>query len=247
MKTIKICAFGDSVMKGTILESVNPLQYVLPPMTFTDIVAENLGIQINNYARFGSTIATGEKILLRNIADIPQYDYTLFKFGGNDCDFNWPAIAAEPGRIHDPFTPVTEFMIKYERLIDRVRCLGSSPIILSLAPVEPHNYFRHITRNLTESGQKNVLDWLGGTPNFIREWHEMYNIKLMGLSAHLGVPIIDITSSFYSRPSYGKMMCEDGVHPNLEGQKLMASALCEGLRNIIASDNSDCNARPAFC
>ena len=37
-------------MKGTILESLDPLQYTLPPNTFTDIAAQKLGIQIN-YAR----------------------------------------------------------------------------------------------------------------------------------------------------------------------------------------------------
>jgi len=244
---MKICAFGDSVLKGTILESLNPLQYTLPSKTFTDIAAQTLGIQIDNYARFGSTLATGEKILLRHITAIPQYDYTLLKFGGNDCDYHWDAIAAEPERIHHPFTPLTEFMLKYEKLVNNIRLLGSYPIILSLTPVEPQKYFRHITRNLSESGRRNVLEWLGGTPNFISEWHEMYNIKLMALATQLGVPVIDITSPFYSKPAYGKMLCEDGIHPNLEGQQLMASALCKSLSNILSSVKSDSEISPAIC
>ena len=247
MKTIKICAFGDSVMKGTILESLNPLQYTLPPNIFTDIAAQKLGIQINNYARFGSTLATGEKILLRHIAAIPQYDYILLKFGGNDCDYHWDAIAAEPQRVHHPFAPLTEFMLKYEKLVNKIRLLGSSPIILSLTPVDSQKYFRHITRDLSESGRQNVLEWLGGTPNFISEWHEMYNIKVMELAGKLGVPIIDITSPFYSKPAYGEMLCEDGIHPNLEGQKLLTSALCDGLGNILSSAKPVSGISPVIC
>lgn len=249
MKNVKICAFGDSVMKGTILHSTSPLEYSLPATSFTDTASDKLGVRIDNFARFGSTLRTGEKMLIRHMAGLKQYDYTLLKFGGNDCDYYWSAIAAEPDRLHYPNTPITEFLLSYEKLMDRVRQLGSKPVVLTLAPVEPVKYFRHITREFPDAGRENVLRWLGGTPDFIREWHEMYNLQLMGMAARLGVPAIDITSCFYRTPGYSALMCEDGAHPNEEGQALMAEALTEGLGRILQNDAAaeDGTLRPALC
>lgn len=249
MKKVKICAFGDSVMKGTVLRSVSPLEYTLPAATFTETTSKNLGVQIDNFARFGSTLASGERMLIRHIAGIRQYDYTLLKFGGNDCDYYWSAIAAEPDRLHYPNTPLTEFLLGYEKIIDTVRRLGSRPVILSLAPVEPERYFRHITRDFPQAGRENVLRWLGGSPDFISEWHCMYNLQLFGMAARLGVPTVDITSAFYNRPGYASLMCEDGAHPNADGQQLMADALTEGLSRIMERDGLTAaeGLEPAWC
>ena len=70
---------------------------------------------------------------MKNIR-ISGYDFTLLEFEGNDCDFNWSAIAADPGLRHLPNMPVTEFSMKYGRIVDRVREHGASPVILTLPP-----------------------------------------------------------------------------------------------------------------
>lgn len=219
-------------MKGTVLASVKPLSYTLPQESFTDICARGLGVRIDNFARFGSTLDTGERMLIRHMTGLRTYDYTLLEFGGNDCDYYWSAIAVDPQRRHLPNTPVTEFSMKYGKIVDRVRELGSSPVLLTLPPVEPERYFNHITRDFNAEGCRNVLDWLGGTPAFIREWHEMYNYRVLEMASRKGVPVIDITSPFYLRPGYGKLLCEDGAHPNAQGQEVMAVALEDGLRKI---------------
>lgn len=211
MKNIRISAFGDSVMKG---------------------IGE-LDLNIDNFAVDGGTLDTGERMLIRHMIGLRSYDYTLLEFGGSDCDFNWSAIAADPGRRHLPNTSVTEFSMKYGRIINRVRELGSSPVLLTLPPVEPGRYFDHITSGFSDEGRRNVLDWLGGTPDFIREWHEMYNFNVLEMASRKEVPVIDVTSPFYSRPDYGKLLCEDGAHPNAQGCAVMAEALEDGLRKII--------------
>ena len=221
MNNMRISAFGDSVMKGTGSE-----------VGFTDICARNLDVTIDNFAGAGGTLDTGERMLIRHMIGLRAYDYTLLEFGGKDCDYYWSAIAVDPRRRHLPNTPVTEFSMKYGRIVDRVRELGSSPVLLTLPPVEPGKYFRHVTRDFNDEGRRNVLDWLGGTPDFIREWHEMYNYRVLEMASGKGVPVIDITSPFYSRPGYGKLLCEDGAHPNALGQEVMAQALEDGLRKI---------------
>ena len=232
MEKTRICAFGDSVMKGVVLESVSPLKYTLPEKTFTDLCADDLGLKIDNFARFGSTLASIMKIVGRHLPQVALSKCTLLGTGGNDCDFDWKAIASDPSGTHDPFTPLTEFTIAYGKLLEKVRALGSIPVVLSLTPVVPDKYFAHITRDMTPEGRRNVLDWLGGNPSFISQWHEMYNFHVMGLAAGRDVEVIDITSAFYERPGYEKLICEDGAHPNAAGQTLMARALGEGLRKI---------------
>lgn len=185
---------------------------------------------------------------MKNIR-ISANDYTLLEFGGSDCDFNWSAIAADPERMHLPNTSVTEFSMKYGRIVDRVRELGSSPVLLTLPPVEPDMYFAHITRGFSDEGRRNVLDWLGGTPDFIREWHEMYNFNVLEMASRKEVPVIDITTPFYSRPDYGKLLNEDGAHPNAQGCAVMAEALEDGLRKIVEEQSLESlgGIQVAFC
>lgn len=238
MNNIRVSAFGDSVMKGTGTEE-----------SFTDICARELGIRIDNFACSGSTLDTGERMLIRHMIGLRAYDYTLLGFGGNDCDYYWSAIAVDPQRKHLPNTPVTEFSIKYGKIVERVRELGSSPVLLTLPAIAPDKYFAHITRDYSAEGRRNVLDWLGGSPDFIREWHEMYNFRVLEMASRMGAPVIDITSPFYSRPDYENLLCEDGVHPNAQGRAVMAGALEDGLRNILGESSLEGlgGVQVAFC
>lgn len=249
MKETKICAFGDSAMKGTLLESEKPLRYRLPEKSFTDLAADALGVEIDNYARFGSTVAIGEKMLYRHLARLPHFDYTLLKFGGNDCDFDWAAIAGDPSGRYQPFVPLTEFSIIYERLIGKLRASGSSPVMLTLVPLDSDRYFAHITRNFDEKGRANVLGWLGGTPDFIGQWHEMYSLQVRGIASKLDVPLIDIASPLTVQANLSAFLCEDGIHPNLKGQALMAEQLASGLGSILGANALDGikEAQFAFC
>ena len=135
MNTIRISAFGDSVLKGTVLESLKPLKYTLPEQSFTDICAREMDIRIDNFARFGSTLDMGERMLIRHMTGLRAYDYTLLEFGGNDCDYCWSDIAADPGRRHLPNTPVTEFSMKYGRLFNFYNKLFCVKQLKALYPV----------------------------------------------------------------------------------------------------------------
>ena len=53
----------------------------------------------------------------------------------------------------------------------------------------------------------------------------MYNLELYRLAASSNVPVIDITTCFLSRRNYSDYLCEDGMHPNEEGHKLISDAI----------------------
>ena len=60
----EIYAFGDSVLKGIVLENE---KYKVCKNIFSNICEDVLNVVIENKAKFGSTISIGEKSFQRNI------------------------------------------------------------------------------------------------------------------------------------------------------------------------------------
>ena len=226
-KERKAIAFGDSVLKGVIMHSKESgPQYSLSEHPFLDQCSERLGMEIDNKGRMGSTVISGESLVDRFIKDVSKSQYSVLEYGGNDCDFVWDEIAASPDSVHKPKTDILTFGLTYKRIIDKIRYAGSKPLLLSLPPIVSGQYFEYFTRKMTSEGKSNVLKWLGGTTEPINTWHEMYNIQIFKLGVILKVPVIDITSSFMAQRNYGNCLCEDGIHPNDAGQKLIAQSVC---------------------
>ena len=227
---IKISAFGDSVLRGVVIDRETSddsrIKYTFLQNNCTNICADRLGMEILNYGKFGSTVDTGEKMLSRHIASVRNSDCTLLEFGGNDCDYNWSAIADSPDSKHCPNNDPNTFSSKYRKLIASVRALGSKPVLLSLPPLDSDRFFLHVTRGMDPKRKNAVLRWLGGSVGTISTWHELYNLQLFKLGNVLDIPVIDITSAFLSRLNYRDYLCEDGIHPNEAGHSLIADAIC---------------------
>ena len=154
-----------------------------------------------------------------------DYDYTLLEFGGNDCDYNWKAIAAAPDDTHLTNTPLPEFREIYAGLIDKVRAEGSKPVMLSLVPIVSERYFETFSAGMNESGKDNILRWLAGNIEFIHDWHERYNLEVFALAREHGVPIVDITSPFLADRRREALMSCDGIHPSRDGHRLIADEI----------------------
>ena len=216
-----ITAFGDSVLKGVIYEDEH---YKVADSSFQKICEESFGILIENKARFGSTIKKGETIFERNLDTIraSSGQYVVLEFGGNDCDFNWKEVAEDPEKKHLPMSTIDNFVTTYTAIIKEIKDLGKIPVLLSLPPIDSERYFKHISKGI--SGE-NILQWMRGNKQFITNWHERYNIEIFKLAIANGVPVIDITSVFLEKKNYSLYLCEDGIHPNVKGHKLIAEAI----------------------
>lgn len=221
-------AFGDSIIKGVVLNrnTEGGIRYTALKDNFAEICGKKLGLAIDNYGRFGCTITDGEKILNRHLERIIHSDFTFFKYGGNDSDFNWEEIGKNPEANHVPNTDLTSFTRIYSSLIEKVLGLGSKPVLFSLIPLVAERYFAHVTRNMDEAGRRNVLHWLGGNTVGISNWHEIYNLQIFKLGLTMNVPVIDVTSVFLSNKNFGEYICADGIHPNEKGHRLIADAVC---------------------
>lgn len=222
-----IVSFGDSVMKGIVTEgtSNDKLRYVISENSFTSICERKLGARISNFGRFGNTVRRGLHDVKRHFLQIENAQYALLEFGGNDSNHDWTSIAENPEGDFAPDTKPSEFYSCYKEMIDTLFSAGCMPVVLSLPPVDPAKFFRNITKEFAPEKARNVLDWLGGSVTPISNWHEMYNLELYRLASACNVPVIDITSCFLSKRNYSDYICEDGMHPNEEGHRLISDAI----------------------
>lgn len=215
-----ICGFGDSIMKGVIFDAIKG-KYIFLKNSFANIFGLSEGVKVDNYAKFGCTITAGKSIIEKYASKLPDYKYTALEFGGNDCDFDWKAVAEDPDGTHMPKTPISEFEGLYSTIIDDVSKAGSRPVLFSLPPLNAHRYFSWISKGLNAD---NILRWLGDVEHIYR-WHEMYNLVVMRLAAIKNVSLIDIRKAFLESRNYLSLLCEDGIHPNEAGHALISEVI----------------------
>lgn len=219
----EIYAFGDSVLKGIILEND---KYKVCKNRFSNICEDVLNVVIENKAKFGSTISIGEKSFEKNLImlDNPNVEYVVLEFGGNDCDFKWQEISDNPNIEHSPNIEINEFIKKYTEIIQVIKSKNKKPVLLSLPPIDSQRYMNKLSKNLNK---ENILKWMNNNIYFLTNWHERYNIEVFKLAINNNVSIIDITSKFLEQKDYSLFLCEDGIHPNEEGHKIISEAIQE--------------------
>ncbi|NLJ40568.1 MAG: SGNH/GDSL hydrolase family protein [Clostridiales bacterium] len=215
------CVFGDSIGKGVVFNPNNN-RYSLAEINWEKLFGK-VKVNIKNYARFGCTVAKGLTMVKKHAQELIGYEKILVELGGNDCDFIWKEIAADPEKEHLPKTPVEEFRHLYQQVIEVIQVNKGKPIILNLPPLDPQRYFDWISRGLDKI---NILKWLGDV-EMIYRWQEMYNVEVMMLATRLKVPIIDIRSAFLKHNNYREFLCEDGIHPNIRGYELIYRTISE--------------------
>ncbi len=211
-----ICAFGDSIIKGVVYDTFKG-KYIYSESSFAKSFAKETGFSVDNYAKFGCTLGKGERIIEKYFSKLSQYRFVVLEFGGNDCDFFWPAISDNPGGKHLPNTPLDTFERIYSQTIDRLKAKKCRPILFSLPPLDPHKYFSWLSRGLNG---ENILKWLGEV-EFIYKWQEMYSDAVVKLAKTKEVPLIDIRSAFLNAHNYSDLLCDDGIHPNEAGHSLI--------------------------
>lgn len=214
-----LIAFGDSVIKGVVYSDS---KYRQLRDNFINIAAQRLGFEINNTARFGATVCDGMRIVEKNAQNIKESssDYVLMEFGGNDSDFRWSEISEKPRLNHRPKTEPEMFFSVYSSMIKKVKELGKKPVLISLPPIDPYKYIDRLSEKLNRD---NMLIWLDNNIQRVADWHEMYNIEVFKIAIANNVRVIDITSGFYEKGSYSRFLCNDGVHPNEEGHRIIGN------------------------
>jgi len=228
---MKLVALGDSIIKGVLVQSEGERsRYSLADKSIVECCAEKLGGESLNLGKMGCTIEAGERILDRYLDKMSGAQYVLLEYGGNDSDYNWQEIAEAPEKEHFPRTRLEVFEEVYERVINKIKEMGAIPLVLSLPPMDAERYFAFFSQKWEDGFRANVMRWLGGSTNTIMSGHELYNLATMRIAQRTGAQWIDVTSGLLKGHNFRAYLCDDGIHPNERGQRMIAEAVLQSLR-----------------
>lgn len=218
----KIEVFGDSILKGIQLNSENK-KYVIDNNINTQMICEKHNIEIINCSKFGCTIGKGKKLLEKSLEKGMVCDAVVMEYGGNDCDFNWKDVAENPEKEHQPNTPLEIFIKTYHEIIETLKNKGIQPILTTLPPIDPQRFFDWFCNGLNK---ENVLKFLGSI-NTIYRHQETYSRAVEKIARDTNCLLVDLRGAFLGKKRVENLLCEDGIHPNTEGQKVITEAFLE--------------------
>lgn len=220
-----VTVMGDSILRGVVLNE-STKKYSISNTIGMDSIARMYSMQVTNLSRFGCTVERGYEYVEKYIEKGNRSDVLLLELGGNDSDFDWPAVAAAPDAEHAPRTPLDRFVEVYERLIVLARRQGIVPVPVTLPPVCPERYLRWICRDGLD--REAILHWLGDV-NTIYRHQERYSRAVEQLARRHGCECIDLRGTFLEKFHTASLYCEDGIHPNPAGQLMIREALISAL------------------
>jgi len=212
----KIEVFGDSILKGIQINPFNK-RYHVDNNIGVDMLCEKFSLNIVNRSKLGCTVIRGKALLDSYLKKPSDCAAILMDYGGNDCDFDWKAVSENPGAEHEPKTPISIFRKTYMEIINRIVEKGIRPVLTNLPPLEPQRYFDWFCKGLNK---ENILRWLDGV-NTIYRYHEFYSRVIEEIARNTKTMLVDLRSAFLNERHIGRFLCEDGIHPNTEGQRLI--------------------------
>ena len=152
-------------------------------------------------------------------------DKTLIIQPESGFQYNWQEIAANPSGQHEPVMDLVAYKAQYTNRIAQARAHGQEPVLISLPIMDENRYFAFITRGMSMQERKNLLYWLGGKTERLRNIHALYNLSLFRLAAQQCVHILDITSPMLASAHYEQLLEQDGVTLSPEGKQLVENEL----------------------
>ena len=216
----KIEVFGDSLLKGI---QVNPKnnRYHVDNHIDVEGLEKTHSLSIKNFSKLGCTITKGFSLIESRLKNGEAYcDAIVMDYGGNDCDFNWKEIAEKPEGEHLPNTPLGIFVDTYHKIICLLKENGIRPILTNLPPLDAQRFFDWYCNGLNKT---NVLEWLEGVESIYR-WQENYSKTVEKIAIETDTLFVDIRGAFLKQGRIKRFLCEDGTHPNTEGQRIITEA-----------------------
>jgi len=213
--------FGDSIMRG-ILYDDSEGNYVHMPNGAISFQSTSPNICIRNNSYFGYTSTKGLQLLQRAIIRGLVSDFVLLEYGGNDCDYRWKEIVAYPEKRHEPRTPLAQFDDTIRSMISLLKTEKVTPILMTLPPINANLYIQHLGRSGLDTST--ILQWLGHSDCMYRGQEE-YSVRIREIATETDTRIMDIRSRFLGVGDFNTLLCKDGIHPNVDGHKLIWNAL----------------------
>ena len=215
-----ISVFGDSIGKGVVTSGE---ERGILERSAVRLFEERFKTKIDNRSKFGQTLA---KTYRRG--DFDSYIKTIEKgdkatvvieLGNNDCAYFWENVASCPEKAHGPVTPLKDFISYYEKTLEKLLQNDIKVVCCNLVPIDSKNYFENVIGRICDKSK--VLRFFRGDYTTIYRHHEMFSNAIADVCRKYDVPLIDLRRPFLDSLEFSSLLCDDGIHPNERGQKLI--------------------------
>lgn len=214
---------GDSISRGVVFDEEKG-KYSVSQNSYVALVQKKLKGIVRNVSRFGNTLIRGIGKLGKDIAK-EQPDIVLIEYGGNDCDFAWPEVAAHPDMPHEPQTDLALFEDTLTETIATLRGQDIVPVLMTLPPLNADSFIKWVSGQ-DPAVEGNIMKWLGSVTK-IYWWQERYSSSIVRVAESTDTEWIDVRGAFLRSPDFCSLICRDGIHPNERGHELIAETIVD--------------------
>ncbi|MCI5696264.1 MAG: SGNH/GDSL hydrolase family protein [Spirochaetia bacterium] len=229
MSEIKsVIVWGDSILKG-IISSEDLTQIRPSEINALQMAGEKLAIEINNKSIYGAHIIKLQSTQTKNLNKGLTADIALIESGTNDCDYEWNDVCTKPFSEITQKVPLADFKRIASEMVDTSRENKITPVLVTAPDLAIPYWKEYITRGLDK---EKIAQFIGHDPYVLLRNQEEYMEALHQIAKEKNVQLIDMRVEFRKTSDPMSLMCKDGVHPNIEGHKLMADVFVKLLPEI---------------
>ncbi|WP_083511454.1 SGNH/GDSL hydrolase family protein [Alicyclobacillus acidiphilus] len=216
---------GVSLIRGRLRIVENPYPKLLEQSLRSAFGATTaLGeITVTNRGAFNDNSSSLLKRLAKDVLS-EEPDIVVIEIGANDCDFRWNEVAEAPDLEHTPYVPLERFASNIERMVEQIQEAGAKPLLLTLLPLDPVRYYRHLSKRFG-TGIAHWIACCGG----IEHWHNRYDEALRQCVGKLGVDHIDVRARDGQVQLWRSMLSDDGIHLTATGYQHVSSMVFSSL------------------
>ena len=199
----KIYIYGDSLLKATVPDG--DFHYHFHINEVMQRYQTKL-VEVVNRSKMGATIRKGLNLVRQDLDRGLEARYALVSYGGNDSDFDWAAIDADPEADHRPNTELPEFADTLHETLDAL-CRD----------------------NLRRD---RILDWLG-EPQMIYRHQELYADTAAEIALRENIPLIPVRQTFLRNHRLSQLIAADGIHLTVPGYEQLFDTLADWVKKNI--------------
>ena len=213
--------YGDSLLKATMPDADMRYHFHLP-----EVMAQYPSdrLEVVNRAKMGATVTKGLALVEHDVQRGMDARWALVAYGGNDSDFDWARIAADPEGEHKPRTELPEFLAKLKRTVAELVQAGVQPVLMTLPPIDGKRYLDYICSS--GLSRERILQWLGDEGRIYRH-QELYSDTVASFAMSGGLPLIDVRRRFLPLRDLPQMIAADGIHLTMSGYRQLFDALAQ--------------------
>lgn len=174
---------------------------------YPEMLGEALNVKAINAGVAGHTSAEGLRRMKKDVID-ENPDVVVIFFGTNDARVDAP----------HKYVPAKKYADNLKEMVKAIKKADAQVVICTLPPINEKAYFK---RHETE-----LYDKAGGTTKL---WGE-YRAAALKVAKSQKIPVVDLYGELPKEP---KWMSPDGVHPSVEGCRIIARMVGEKVEQLL--------------